>query len=379
MNVQDKITKMESVRGKNHPLDEFKSWLDTYLPEHKDMKKIQVGGTNGKGSTCQWMRLFLQKEGYTVGMFTSPHLICHTERIRVQGENISLEDWQRIYDQYESLFLEKKMTMFEMDLWMAIAYFLERKVDYALIEVGMGGRLDATTALDYEATLITNVGMDHTEYLGDTLEKIAKEKAGIFKKESLALTSEVDCFDVLQQEAKRKGVILRKAEYDISNFDFSNLAKYQKTNLELALTTLDALKLLDTEGIQDVIASFAWDGRFMKVKENPDVIVDGAHNVPGIQALVQSAQGFQGHIYFSVLREKDAESMIEILKSLNCPITLVHFDSYRLYDLDELEKHFGMKIIDFEQLMTILRAPCQNCLVCGSLYFVGDVLKNLKK
>ena len=378
MNVQDKITKMESARGKNHPLAEFRSWLDAYLPAHKQMKKIQIGGTNGKGSTCQWMHLILQKEGYRVGMFTSPHLVIHTERIQMQGENISLDDWQRIYDQYEPLFIEKKMTMFEMDLWMAIAYFIEQKADYALIEVGMGGRLDATTALDYEATIVTNVGKDHTEFLGDTVEKIAVEKAGIFKPGSLAITSEVACFDILKEEACRKGVVLHAADYDLSNLNLSHLAAYQSSNLQLALTTLSLLGLLRFDGLDEVIASFVWNGRFMKVKENPDVIVDGAHNVPGIQALVKSAQGFHGHIYFSVLKEKDAQTMIEILESLQCPITLVHFDSYRLYDLHELEKQFGMRVIDFDQLMAVLKAPEQDCLVCGSLYFVGDVLKNLQ-
>lgn len=377
MNVQDKIIKMENARGKNHPLSEFRSWLDLYLPAHKDLKKIQIGGTNGKGSTCQWMHLILQKEGYQVGMFTSPHLISHTERIRINNENISLADWERMYDQYAELFEEKHMTMFEMDLWMSLAYFLERKVDYALMEVGMGGRLDATTALDYEATIITNVGKDHTEFLGNTEAEIAHEKAGIFKEGTLAVTSEVPCFSVLQAEAAKKGNILYPAEYDLSSFDLSNLAVYQKDNLRLALTTLDKLNVLDVSVLADVIVEFMWAGRFMKVKSNPDVIVDGAHNVPGIQALVQSAQDFHGHIYFSVLKEKDAETMIEILETLQCPITLVHFDSYRLYELSELEEHFGLKVISFEALMDILRNPTEDCLVCGSLYFVGDVLKNL--
>ena len=378
MNVQDKITKMESARGKNHPLAQFRKWLDEDLPAHTSLKKIQVGGTNGKGSTCQWMRSILQKEGYRVGMFTSPHLISHTERIRINEECISLTDWQRIYDQYVDLFESRHMTMFEMDLWMAIAYFIEQKVDYALIEVGMGGRLDATTSLDYLATLITNVGKDHTEFLGETLEQIAFEKAGIFQVNALAYTSEISCFSILNQEAKKKGIFLREAQYDLSRLDMSRLALYQRENLQLALSTLEGLNLLDVRVIQDVIDTFGWDGRFMKVHSNPDVIVDGAHNVPGIQALVQSACGFQGHIYFSVLKEKQAHLMIDLLKTLKCTITLVHFDSYRLYPLSELEEEYHLPVIDFEELMMVLKAPEEDCLVCGSLYFVGDVLKNLQ-
>ena len=368
---------MESVRGKNHPLSMFREWLDIYLPEHKNIKKIQIGGTNGKGSTCQWMNLLLKREGYTVGMFTSPHLICHTERIRINGVSISLADWERIYDRFELLFDSMHMTMFEMDLWMALAYFIERKIDYALIEVGMGGRLDATTSLDYMASIITNVGNDHTEFLGDTLEKIAIEKAGIFKEGVCAMTSEEVCFSILEREAEKKGVRLYKASYDVSGLNTSLLVSYQISNLRLALSTLHWLGLLNESIIQSVIDSFGWDGRFMRVKENPDVIVDGAHNVPGIQALVRSVQGFRGRIYFSVLKEKDAQKMIEILKSLNCEITLVSFDSYRLYDLEKLENQFGLEIIDFDLMMDRIRQTKVDCLVCGSLYFVGDVLKNI--
>ena len=173
MNVQDKINKMKNCRGKNHDLLEFRQWLTDAMPNHTALKKIQVAGTNGKGSTSIWLRDLLMKKGYRVGVFTSPHLIHHTERIRVNDACISLDDWERIYDQYEGLFSLHKMTMFEMDLWMSLAYFIEQKVDYCIIEAGMGGRLDATTALDYQACLITNVGLDHTEYLGNTFEQIA--------------------------------------------------------------------------------------------------------------------------------------------------------------------------------------------------------------
>lgn len=143
---------------------EFRSWLNEAMPEHKQLKKIQVGGTNGKGSTVAWMNQLLTKSGYKVGAFTSPHLVTHFERIRIGNTYISAADWQRIYDQYADFFEAKAFTMFEIDLWMAIAYFLEQKVDIALIEVGLGGRMDATTALDYQLLLITNVGLEHTEF-----------------------------------------------------------------------------------------------------------------------------------------------------------------------------------------------------------------------
>lgn len=125
MNVQEKINKMENCRGKNHDLLEFRQWLTDAMPNHTALKKIQVAGTNGKGSTSIWLRDLLMRKGYKVGVFTSPHLIHHTERIRVNDTCITLADWERIYDQYEELFLLHKMTMFEMDLWMSMAYFIE--------------------------------------------------------------------------------------------------------------------------------------------------------------------------------------------------------------------------------------------------------------
>ena len=377
MNVQEKIQKMESARGKNHPLSMFRAWLDAYVPDYKKLKMIQIGGTNGKGSTCQWMNRILQKEGFKVGMFTSPHLVTHQERIRINERLIPLEDWERIYDRYVRLFEEKHMTMFEMDLWMALVYFVEQEVDYALIEVGMGGRLDATTALDYIAKAITNVGKDHMEFLGNTVEEIAVEKAGIFRENIPVYTSERRCFEVLKQEAVKVKTPLYLAEYDLTGLDLSSVASYQKENLRLALSILEGLKLLDSSVLPGVISSFNWDGRFMVLRKHPLLLVDGAHNMPGIQALVSSLSAFSGHIYFSVLKEKEAEDMINLLKTLKCPITLVDFDSYRLYDLTELKKRFELEIIEFEELIDLLQTTNENSLVCGSLYFVGDVLKNL--
>lgn len=390
MNVQDKIKNMESARGKNHDLLEFRQWLNEYLPQHTRLNKIQVAGTNGKGSTCKWMSLLLNKAGFTTGMFTSPHLVSHTERIQVNQENISLEDWERIYDTWYPLFQDKNMTMFEMDLWMALVYFIERGVNVAIIEVGMGGRLDATTALDYRATIITNIGLDHQEFLGDSLEQITFEKCGIFKPSSIALTTESkpNCQKVMEQVAEYMQVMLGfvtmpvyTKEEDGYHFEYNgesfiaDIPEYQLNNMILALETLFVLGYpIEYDHIQSVLHDFVWQGRLSVLRQSPLLIVDGAHNVPGIQALVSSVSGFQGHIYFSVLKEKDAKEMLEILKTLDCPITLVRFDSYRLYPLETL----GLPIIEFNELESIIKTTQENLLLCGSLYFVGDIYKMLE-
>ena len=387
MNVQDKIKKVENVRGKNHDLLLFRKWLDEFLPDHRNLKKIQVGGTNGKGSTCKWLSMFLNSEGYRVGMFTSPHLVLHTERIQVDSCQISLKDWERIYDEWADFFEEKQLTMFEMDLWMAIVYFLKKKVDVAIVEVGLGGRLDATTSLDYMATLITNIGMDHQEYLGDTLEQIAYEKSGIFKPEAIALTTEKDpsCQKVMELVANYLNVMLGfvslsdvektskgyKIIYNGVSY-IADIPEYQIDNMILALETLFVLGYsISSEHIQKTMDTFDWTGRFTVLRKDPLVLVDGAHNVPGIQALINALGSFDGTIYFSVLKEKDAIDMIRELKRLNDKIVLVDFETDRLYPLEKL----GLPIIKFDELASIIKNTKENILLCGSLYFVGDVLK----
>lgn len=381
MNVEDKINKMENCRGKNHDLLEFREWITSALPAHINMKKIQVAGTNGKGSTSIWLRDLLMKKGYRVGVFTSPHLIHHTERIRVNNTCISLMDWERIYDQYENIFSFYQMTMFEMDLWMAMAYFIEQNVDYCIIEVGMGGRLDATTALDYNACLITNVGLDHTEYLGDTFEQIAYEKSGIFKPGVPALTTESrpSCQKVMELIADYMHTplcFIDCQETDVLRWNGMTFHMkpplYQAKNLSLALETLNVLGIwLEENEIQEVINQFHWDGRFMVLRKDPLVLLDGAHNTHGITALIHSLDDFKGKIYFSVLKEKDAPHMLDLLRQVSKDITLVEISSQRLYPLETL----GYPIITVDELIREIRQTKTKSLLCGSLYYVGEVLE----
>jgi dihydrofolate synthase/folylpolyglutamate synthase len=397
MKLEEKITKMESCRGANRPLELYRQLLDKYLPAHVNLDKIQVAGTNGKGSTVQWMSRLLQKNGFKVGVFTSPHLISHFERIRTNDEMIPASDWERIYDRWSKLFEEEKFTMFEMDLWMAVDYFIEQDVDMAIMEAGLGGRKDATTSLDYKATLVTSIGLDHMEYLGNTKEEIAAEKGGIFKENTLAITAESDrrCLSVLSSMARRNKTELhtismqvRQSEYTYYipykshylKFDLLRLPKYQLKNFVLALQTLQALEIsLDYFDVQDVLDEFLWPGRFHAICADPYILVDGAHNGQGIDALVDSLGVFNGDIFFSALKEKETQAMIESLRRLNCPITLVSFESNRLADLDSLSKKYNLNCIDMDTLLENLNTRDRSALVCGSLYFTAEVLKGFKR
>lgn len=387
MDYKATIQYIETKKGLNHDLNQYRQWLNEQLPDHTQLPKIQVGGTNGKGSTVAWMNQLLSYQGVKTGVFTSPHLVTHRERIRIGKTMISEDDWMRIYQQYEAFFEEENLTMFEIDLWMAMAYFLEQKVDIALIEVGLGGRLDATTALDYNLVMITNVGLEHCAILGDTIEQISYEKAGIFKPGYVALTTETkpNAKKVMEQVAGYMGTLLGFVEIPFKETDDHQVIfewqdhtyvlhppKYQIYNLSLALEGLNYLGYtLKPDYVQSVIDHFHWAGRFTIARKDPLIILDGAHNKEGIEALVASLGHFDGHIYFSVLKDKKAKEMLNVLETLHCPITLVSMDTARLYDLQTL----NYPIINEKQLMVELQNTKDRALVCGSLYFIGDFYK----
>ena len=390
MNVQDKIKEMETKRNTNHNLMDYRQWMSEAMPNHIRLQKIQVAGTNGKGSTARWLQDLLVANDWKVGLFTSPHLESHTERIRINDQPISLQDWERIYDQYAEFFKEKEFTMFEMDTWMAIAYFLEQKVDIAIMEVGLGGRLDATTALDYVCTLITNVEMDHQEILGDSIEQITFEKSGVFKPGVVALTTEKkpQCQEVMEHVAgyfqTPLGFVEMPSQQEEQGITFTwndqklvlRQPAFQLENLALALECTAVIGIgLKPETIQPVIDAYQHQGRYTIVRKNPLLIVDGAHNLAGIKALCQSLDGFKGTIYFSAMKEKEVEKMIECLKGTNNPIVWVDLDLERSYDANNL----NLERMNVETCIEQLENADQPALVCGSLFLAGKVLSNLTK
>ena len=388
MQKSEKIKRFESLRNQNHDLFTYRLWLTQFLPQHVDLHKIQVAGTNGKGSSAHWLHDLLVGSGYKVGLFTSPHLIQHTERIQINGEEISWQDWERIYDQYASFFEQNQFTMFEVDCWMATAYFLEQEVDIAIMEVGLGGRLDATTALDYDATLITNIGLDHNEILGDTLEQIAFEKAGIFKPNVPAISTEKkpECKSVMEQIAWSIQSPLTFAEVDYKKEKgkivftwqdhkyYLSQPRFQLDNLVLALECLKALDIeIKPKTIQSVIDAYTHKARYMIVREKPLLILDSAHNVAGIQALVTSIEHKLSTIYFCAMKEKDVAAMLALLSQVNTEIIWVDLDLKRSFD----PKDLGLKVVRVEEVISDINNKEKDILVCGSIYLVGEVLQHL--
>lgn len=389
----------------------------------KNSKMIHVAGTNGKGSTCAYMNSVLSKEGYQVGMFTSPHLVTMRERIRVGTVLISEQEFVAIFQQLsekinrfkeETKKEEYHPTFFEFLFFIAMLYFEEKKPDVIILETGLGGRLDATNVIDApKVAVITEIGLDHTEYLGDTLEKIAEEKAGIIKKGSHVVYSRnrQETSVVIERKVEETGVLCKSVEklekeayrFGDKTIDFSfysryygyipiclnTTAVYQIENARLALTALEESGVvLSKNGMQEGIAVCKWEGRMEEIL--PGVYLDGAHNEDGIDAFVASVKedGCQGKrwLLFSAVADKEYTSMKEKLVNSGLfdriyAATLKNTRSIEKKDLENIFKDQKVSIADtaYEGLqeMIALRSKEDLIYVVGSLYLVGEIKEHL--
>jgi len=302
--------------------------LATYLnhPED-DFKSIHVAGTNGKGSTSHMLASVLQEAGYKVGLYTSPHLKDFRERIRINGDVISENFVIEFVDNNRSFFEENQLSFFEMTVGMAFDYFAKQKVDIAVIEVGLGGRLDSTNIIIPELSVITNIGLDHTQMLGDTLQLIASEKAGIIKKNIPVVIGEtqLETKDVFKLKAASTASKIYFADKLIEEVLESDLkGTYQIQNKKTVLQSLNILKELGylitdkaiQTGLLNVTANTGLQGRWQQLGDKPKIICDTAHNKEGLTYVMQQLQkeSFDKlHIVFGVVNDKDLERIIPLL------------------------------------------------------------------
>ncbi|WP_179315521.1 bifunctional folylpolyglutamate synthase/dihydrofolate synthase [Winogradskyella undariae] len=302
--------------------------LATYLnhPED-DFKSIHVAGTNGKGSTSHMLASVLQEAGYKVGLYTSPHLKDFRERIRISGDVISEDFVIEFIQKNLSFFEENQLSFFEMTVGMAFDYFAKQKVDIAVIEVGLGGRLDSTNIITPELSVITNIGLDHIQMLGDTLQLIAGEKAGIIKKNIPVVIGEtqLETQDVFKLKAASTESKIYFADQLINEVLESDLkGTYQNQNKKTVLQSLNILKelgyLISDEAIQtgllNVTANTGLQGRWQQLDDKPKIICDTAHNNEGLTYVMQQLQkeSFDKlHIVFGVVNDKDLERIIPLL------------------------------------------------------------------
>ncbi len=392
---------IENRRHNHKGLDTFKQALEQVGQPQQSLCCVHIGGTNGKGSTTDFLRSILQTAGYRVGTFTSPYLEVHNDRIRINDEFISDEELLTLANETYSLWEPYDLSMFEIDMLLACLYFTRHHVDIALFEVGMGGRLDATNVVNPLFSIITGIGLDHMQFLGNTHALIAKEKAGIIKPHKDCITAETreDCLSVFERECRIKESHLIRIQ-PIRNlhveagvvFDYGafkelhlrSLARYQSRNAALAIEAAVKLRnfgfILSDEVIRNGLSAAFWKGRFEKVYDHPKVYIDGAHNEQGIAALVESARIFPHvKILFSALRDKNTSSMIEQLLTLSDDVTICEFDFYRAQEAEKLAEGYPVKVIkDYRKAIEECLLSDDVVLITGSLYFISLVREYFK-
>ncbi|WP_159021620.1 folylpolyglutamate synthase/dihydrofolate synthase family protein [Formosa sp. L2A11] len=297
----------------NHPENTFKS--------------IHVAGTNGKGSTSHMLASVLQEAGYKVGLYTSPHLKDFRERIRINGSEISEDFVVKFIALNKPFFQEHDLSFFEMTVGLAFDYFKAEQVDIAVIEVGLGGRLDSTNIITPELSVITNIGLDHTQFLGTTLSEIAGEKGGIIKANIPVVIGEtqLETQDVFKTIAEKKHAKIVFADQIISDIYESDLKGiYQIKNIKTVLQSIKELQLLGYNisenhiktGLLNVMENTGLKGRWQVLHELPKVVCDTGHNKEGLSEVVKQLQleSFEAlHIVFGVVNDKDVSSILPLL------------------------------------------------------------------
>ena len=366
---------------------------------------IHVTGTNGKGSTIAFMRELFVSHGKKVGTFTSPHIVSIHDRICINGEPISDEDFIRLADQVKAMeqrLLEThdQLSFFELLTLIALLYFKEQKVDLVLLEVGIGGLLDTTNVVTGEIAIITSIGLDHQETLGDSLKAIAEQKAGIFKPGKSAVIANLapEAQLVCKKTATNLGVSLYQANKDFSfrsgNFysslaDFNHLilgleGAYQEENAALALQAFllfmaQRNEKVDQEAVRAALQATKWAGRLEAVTEH--IYLDGAHNLPALERLVEFIQekiqqGYQPQILFGALKRKDYSGMLAYLTE-HLPDADLYVTSFNYQgSLGEQDLSGNRIVRSYQEFIDTFEASAQEkdlLFVTGSLYFISEV------
>jgi len=301
------------------------------LAEHLDhpekkFKSIHVAGTNGKGSVSHMLASIFQSAGYKTGLYTSPHLKDFRERVRINGQMIPESGVIQFIEENENFLEQNKLSFFEMSVGMAFDYFAKQKVDIAIIETGMGGRLDSTNIITPELSIITNIGLDHTAFLGENLSEIAGEKAGIIKENVSVVIGEkhIETEAVFKKASEKlNSNILFAEDFKFQQYSTDLKGDYQKKNLRTVLTSVEKLKGEGWDiseeaiinGLTNVKLHTGLQGRWDVIREKPKVICDTAHNAEGLQLVMNQLKEeiFQQlHIVLGVVNDKDLSKVLPL-------------------------------------------------------------------
>lgn len=383
--------------GKACGRDVTKEFMEALGHPDLGMHIIHIAGTNGKGSVAAFVSSILQAASFTcenhfkVGLFTSPHLIDYTERIQIDGKQISKEDVTRIGQQLLQTELELEPTMFDYWLAMAMVYFKEQQVEYVVLETGLGGTKDSTNGLSQlpEICAITSIGLEHTQYLGNTLAEIAGEKAGIIKPGVPVVIGQMEreASDVIRKKCNELGCKLIQSQEVSSDIKLGLFGGYQRKNAAVAVDIANNLKMnIDCQTIAKGLANAVWPGRMQVISESPFIMVDGAHNPSGVIALRDSIQSEFPNQRFSfimaVMADKDYVEMAQIILPIAERIFTVTIDYSRALQAETLAddlKGIGMEATackDYKDAINRASVQDNPIIVMGSLYFIGEVLND---
>ena len=372
--------------------------MDTHLEHpHRTFKSIHVAGTNGKGSTSHILASVLQSAGYKVGLYTSPHLLDFRERIKVNGQLITEKNVIQFIERHAAYFESEQISFFEMTVGMAFSHFRERQVDYAIVEVGLGGRLDATNIIMPVLSVITNIGLDHTEFLGTTRTQIAKEKAGIIKSGIPVVVGQKDkeTQKVFEEIALKQSAKLTFVKVQNQHWETDLNGVYQAQNIQTALTALACLDVhkidLNTlkQGLKNVISNTGLLGRWQIISDLPQLILDVGHNKEGLSFLATELQKLAFdhlHLIMGFVKGKKVVDLISLFPSeASFYLSSPRID--RAIPLSTLKAeltgsskniYFSPTVIDALNKARSSANENDLILVCGSTFVVAEVLSFIK-
>jgi dihydrofolate synthase / folylpolyglutamate synthase len=412
MNLESALQRLFSLHtfGIKLGLDNIKAFLDHIGNPQNYLKSFHIAGSNGKGSTASFIASILQECNYKVGLYTSPHFVKFNERIMINDTQINDEAIAEFISKHEKYIFEHGLTFFEVTTALAFNYFYENKVDYAVIETGLGGRLDATNVFNALGVIITSISLEHTNILGGTIKEIAGEKAAIIKNHNKVFTGNLpdeaqivveekcketksELYKILDYVNEKPGLLeLYTEEIELDEWTMPLRGSYQKYNA--ALAALAVSKILDLEdtrkieaGIKNVIVNTGFQGRYEFYNKKPDIIFDSAHNPEGISNFISEfSKDYNSYservLIFGAMKDKDALEILKKLKKIFNKIFITQINSERSFKIEELIRVANEAGTEVEPLTSPasyienfrLSAGENGCLVVlGSMYLLGEV------
>ena len=381
--ILKELYSLESVKFKQ-TLANMRLLLKKLDNPQKNLKCIHVAGTNGKGSVCAMLNSILSNAGYKVGMYTSPHLKKFNERIRINNKLITDKEIVECYLRVKKHVTNQ--TFFEITTAMAFLYFEEKKVDFVVVETGLGGRLDSTNVITPLISVITNIDIEHTDYLGNTLEKIAKEKAGIIKKNVPVVTAaESNALATIKKISNKNKSELYTLTKKNLKYKIGLKGEFQKQNASIAIKTTDILKnnyeiKINEKNIINGLKNAEWPGTFQFISKN--ILIYSAHNPSGFKTLVKELKNIHYNKLILVVgfsNDKDIKTMSKIIKNKTDIIIITKSNNFKAAEPKTIKKYFnkGIVINNPKKALNYAKSIAKKndlILIAGSIFLVGELI-----